>query len=72
MPKCCCDFDTVLTLFKYCFNTVLIIFICFNNVLLNANLINNNNISANQYPHNPLCVQESVFEKNERCYDVCL
>ena len=29
-------------------------------------------ISANQYPHNPSCVHESVVEKNERCYDVCL
>ena len=29
-------------------------------------------ISANQYPHNPLCVQESVVEKNERCYDLSL
>ena len=29
-------------------------------------------IIANQYPHNPSCVQESVVDKNERCYYVCL
>ena len=29
-------------------------------------------IITNQYPHNPSCVQESVVDKNERCYYVCL